>query len=221
MASNLMPVAQYDEPLLSICITTYNRSAWLAVTLARVLQLTRSYRDVVEVVVCDNASTDSTPDVVKRCATRDEVRYHRNTENVGMLGNLPITASLARGRFVWLLGDDDVLVEGVIEDVLEGILDYPDIEMIYLNYATTHFAEPEKLLELDDFVRSSTACAAGGTTRRVDRLRYVSTVTENIFTAIYACIFRRDHAVRAFSMARGGAPFTSLRTAAPSAEYVM
>ncbi|WP_413716100.1 glycosyltransferase [Sphingobium sp. B12D2B] len=36
-------------------------------------------------------------------------RYVRNIRNVGMLGNLMVTAHEARGEYIWILGDDDLI----------------------------------------------------------------------------------------------------------------
>ena len=59
-----------------------------------------------------------------------------------MLGNLGVTARASRGAYVWLLGDDDLLTDGAIENVLEGLAAYPDVEMAYMNYAYTHVDDP-------------------------------------------------------------------------------
>ena len=52
------------RPLLSCAITTYNRAHWLAHSLPRLIEATRPFRAQVEVVVCDNTSTDATPEVI-------------------------------------------------------------------------------------------------------------------------------------------------------------
>ncbi|PWC55362.1 glycosyltransferase [Azospirillum sp. TSO22-1] len=209
------------RPVLTIAITTYNRSVWLAASLRRVLERTRPYADAVEVLVCDNASTDNTPSVVARFAGEPHLRTHRNPVNVGMLGNLGVTARLARGRFVWLLGDDDLLVDGTVEDVLEGILRHPDIHMVYLNYACTGLKTPPAPEDEDALVRSATPVADGGPNRYVPALRTVAALHENLFTAIYTCIFRRDHALLAYGQDVAGPPFSSLECSAPSAPYAL
>lgn len=215
------PFSRLARPLLSICVTTYNRAGWLAHSLPRILDLTRPYRDVIEVLVCDNAATDNTPEVIARIAEADTFGYFRNARNVGMLGNLSETARRATGEFVWLIGDDDILVEGVIENVLEGILDHPQIEMVYLNYAITDFNNPSDLENIDVLIGSSRAIADGGPNRYSARLREVAALNENLFTAIYACIFRRNHALRAYTQNVSGPPFSTLLRCVPSTVYAM
>lgn len=219
------PADEMDDgagrPVLTVAVTTYNRSAWLAASLRRVLERTRPYADAVEVVVCDNASTDDTPSVVARFAGEPHLRAHRNPVNVGMLGNLGATARLARGRFVWLLGDDDLLVDGTVEDVLEGILRHPDIHMVYLNYACTGLKAPPAPEDEDALVRAAAPVADGGPNRYVPALRAVAALHENLFTAIYTCAFRRDHALLAYGQDVAGPPFSSLECSAPSAPYAL
>ncbi|WP_250265836.1 glycosyltransferase [Rhodovastum atsumiense] len=216
-----LPAIARHRPLLTCAITTYNRAPWLRHSLPRLLEATRPWRDVVEVVVCDNASTDDTPDVV--AAFRGEAGFaaHRNAVNVGMLGNLGATARHSRGAFVWLLGDDDLLLTGAMENVLEGLAAHPEVEMAYMNYAYTHFDAPEQLADAEEIIAAATPIGAGGANRRVAALRDVAGLNENLFTAIYACAFRRDHALRAYQLDTRGSPFSSLATCVPSSVYAL
>jgi hypothetical protein len=138
-----------------------------------------------------------------------------------MLGSLGTTARASRGAFVWLLGDDDLVVDGAIENVLEGLAAYPDVEMAYLNYAYTVFDDPARLDQADEIIANAAAIAPGGPNRYVAQLREVAALNENLFTAIYACVFRRDHALRAYQLDTRGPPFTSLKTCVPSAVYAL
>lgn len=66
--------------------------------------------DDFEVVVCDNASTDGTPDVVRRFSERDpRVRYVRNAEDIGQIENFNRVFELSRGDFIRWMGADDRL----------------------------------------------------------------------------------------------------------------
>lgn len=64
----------------------------------------------IELIVCDNASTDETEEVCRDLARADgRVRYHRHAENVGLLNNFVSAIRLARGEFFRWVGDDDWL----------------------------------------------------------------------------------------------------------------
>ena len=209
------------RPLLSCAITTYNRAHWLKHSLPRLIEAARPFRDRVEVVVCDNTSTDATPDVVARFAGTPGFSSHRNPANLGMLGNLGATARASNGAYVWLIGDDDLIIDGAIEAVLTGLEAHPDVEMAYMNYAYTNFDTPEQLSDPDDIVRTAKPIGYGGPNRRVAALREVAALNENLFTAIYACAFRRDHALRAYQQNVAGPPFSSLLTCIPSSVYAL
>jgi glycosyltransferase involved in cell wall biosynthesis len=209
------------RPLLSCAITTYNRAHWLAHSLPRLIEATRPFRAQVEVVVCDNTSTDATPEVISRFTDMPGFSSRRNPANIGMLGNLGATARASNGAYVWIIGDDDLIMDGAIEAVLTGLEAHPDVEMAYMNYAYTSFDAPEKLSDPDEIVRNAKPIGYGGPNRRVSTLREVAALNENLFTAIYACAFRRDHALRAYQQNVAGPPFSSLLTSIPSSAYAI
>ncbi len=209
------------RPLLSCAITTYNRAKWLTHSLPRLIEAAKPFGSAVEIVVCDNASTDATPEVVARHAGVPGLVARRNPMNVGMLGNLGATVRAANGQFVWLIGDDDLVMREGLAAVLHGIESHADIEMAYMNYAYTNFDAPEQLSDPDDIIRAAKPIGYGGPDRRVDELRQVAALNENLFTAIYACAFRRDHALRAYQQDTSGAPFSSLATCVPSSTYAL
>ena len=72
---------------------------WLRHSLPRLLDVTRPWRDVVEVVVCDNASTDDTPEVVIAVPGRDRTsRAHRNRDERRHARQPRITARASQRR---------------------------------------------------------------------------------------------------------------------------
>jgi glycosyltransferase involved in cell wall biosynthesis len=208
------------SPQLSICITTYNRAGWLSVALRNLVRLLPSPRPDVEIVVVDNFSSDDTPEVVQPHLSRPDLRYIRNPKNVGMLGNLRVTANQARGNYVWVLGDDDLPFTGSVERVLRAISDNPGAALIYLNYTYTRETDSTSVNDLETFLASGTPVTAP-TDDRVAPVREIAVVNENLFTAIYCLIFRRDHALRAYSQDTSGRPFSSMRTSIPTTYHVL
>lgn len=53
------------QPLLSICIPTYNRSTYLEEALCNIINDT-SFSDDIEIIISDNASTDNTQEIVSK-----------------------------------------------------------------------------------------------------------------------------------------------------------
>jgi len=211
--------AAFHAPILSICISTYNRARWLEISLPLLLKQTAAYRDVVEVIVCDNTSTDDTPEVMAPHLNETNFRYIRNAKNVGMLGNLKVTAQHTRGQYVWILGDDDLLFDGTVERVLKAILEHPDVSLIYLNYAYTRIAEANKVVDLERFLHESIPIIQPGPDLYAPVSR-ISTLSPNFFTAIYCLVYRRDHALLAYSQNTEGRPFSTMLTCIPTSHYV-
>lgn len=94
-----------SQPLVSVCIPSYNSEEFIAATLESVLS--QKFADF-EVVVADDKSTDGTIPVIK--AFKDpRIRFVENEQNLGLGRNWNNVLSCARGEYVKLLGDDDVL----------------------------------------------------------------------------------------------------------------
>lgn len=70
----------------------------------------------LEVVVCDNASSDRTGEIAQDFAGRDpRVRYVRNPTNIGANRNYNLAMDLARGHYFKLGSDDDLLDPTYVE----------------------------------------------------------------------------------------------------------
>lgn len=97
-------------------IPTFNRAAGLAQALDSVLAQTI---DDFEVVVVDDGSTDRTVDLVPGVSD-PRVRYHRQ-ENAGTSAARNTGASMARGRWLAFLDDDDEVRPGWLAGLQEVI----------------------------------------------------------------------------------------------------
>ena len=110
-------------PRVSIGLPVYNGERYVADALTSILRQT--YRDL-EVVVCDNASTDATGDICRGFAARDaRVRYHRNEFNLGASPNWNKAFELARGEYFKWAAHDDVLCPKFIEQAVAALDDDP------------------------------------------------------------------------------------------------
>jgi glycosyltransferase involved in cell wall biosynthesis len=93
------------SPTVSVAIPVFNGADFLADAIESVLN--QSFDDL-ELVICDNASTDRTPEICREYAGRDRrVRYFRNDRNLGAVPNFNRAVAHARGPyFKWLAHDD-------------------------------------------------------------------------------------------------------------------
>lgn len=118
-------------PTVSVGLPVYNGERYVAEAIESILGQT--WRDL-ELIICDNASTDATEQICRGYARRDaRVRYERADANVGLARNFNRCVELARGRyFKWLPHDDlcrPTFIERCVEAYTKGpqstVLVYP------------------------------------------------------------------------------------------------
>ena len=111
--------------MLSICIPTRNRARYLKDLLgafARQVKEGGIGPDKVAFYLSDNASEDQTPEVIKNFASAiPQVTCSRNTVNTGADGNNIHVRTLAKGRYLWVIGDDELLGDTALATVLHLI----------------------------------------------------------------------------------------------------
>jgi len=119
------------RPLLTLAIPSYNRSANLALLL-RMIAPQLAELPQIELIVSDNASPDDTEQVMQvflreglRC------RYIRNETNIGADPNFLQCYDQAKGKYVWIFGDDDVLFPGALAHIV-GYLQRDEVDIVYL-----------------------------------------------------------------------------------------
>jgi glycosyltransferase involved in cell wall biosynthesis len=102
---------------VSVIIPTYNRAEYLHEAVSSALQQTH---DDLEVLVLDDASTDSTRNVVT-AFDDPRIRYIRHPENLGPNRNWRRGIQAARGEFFCFLPDDDMLEPTFVERLVEAL----------------------------------------------------------------------------------------------------
>ena len=115
------------EKLLTIAIPTFNRKDCLRLALESIIS---QCDERIEVLVSDNASSDGTEEMVRRYFPM--VKYYRNAENLGMK-NFRLCYEKSNGRYMMLLGDDDVIVENRLGIILSFLEENPDLSLVFLN----------------------------------------------------------------------------------------
>lgn len=114
----------HGKPLLSIAIPTYNRACYLR-ELLECLRPQLEQDEQIELLIADNASTDETPQVVREFALRGlRMSYHRHPINIGADANFLACFEQSSGTYVWIIGDDDIVIPGGIKKVIERLRDH-------------------------------------------------------------------------------------------------
>lgn len=120
-----------QRPLISLCIPAFNRASLLPEILDRVYA--QDFADF-EVVVCDDASPQQAEirAVCERYAAQHPgtLHFHANPQTLGYDGNLRRLVELARGRYVFFLGNDDHVASGAFRAIAEGIARHGDFGVL-------------------------------------------------------------------------------------------
>lgn len=140
--------------MVSIGVPVYNGQKHLRNTLDSLLAQT--YTDF-ELIISDNASTDSTAEICQEYATRDSrVRYHRHPKNLGAPANWNFVAREARGRYFKWSSASDSCAANFLEVCVAVLEDDPSIvlcfgETIYVDDEYREVSSPGEDVEvLDD-----------------------------------------------------------------------
>jgi glycosyltransferase involved in cell wall biosynthesis len=111
----------------TILIPSFNRAEYLDKTLQTCIN--QAFEDV-EFLVCDDASTDYTAQIVQSYVARDSrFRFISQESNIGMLGNFEHGLSMSRGDYILALGSDDALMPECLT-FLNSVLRETDSELI-------------------------------------------------------------------------------------------
>ena len=158
------------EPLLTIAIPTYNGSRTIRNMLDLLLPQCNAQ---VELLISDNCSTDNTEQIINEYKSKwTYIEYHRNETNIGPDANFLQCMQMARGCFTWLVSDDDIVMEGAVEKVLEYLSKHKDVGLVYvttrdfrgsytgISNCTIHKPEVEEDLYINDKVKFMTYAGA-------------------------------------------------------------
>lgn len=120
------------KPLLTIAIPTYNRAGCLRELLTLLIEQVK-HEPRLELIISDNASPDNTSSVVQEFLDRAlPVRYIRNLENIGADANFLQCFKEAKGKYVWIFSDDDLIIPGALRKILH-YCEAAEYDLIWVN----------------------------------------------------------------------------------------
>jgi glycosyltransferase involved in cell wall biosynthesis len=99
-------------------------------------------QDDVELVILDGGSPDNTEEVVAPYVRQySNVRYVREDTNSGVDEDYDKAVGYARGRYCWLMPDDDLMRPGAIARVLDAIKQDHELILVEAEVRTRDFSE--------------------------------------------------------------------------------
>jgi hypothetical protein len=174
------------RPLVSIGLPVYNGERFIVAAIDSILGQTMAD---FELIVCDNASTDRTAEIVTAFAAADDrVRLHRNPANVGPIPNFNLAFELARGRYFKWLGADDTCESEFLGRCLDHLEAEPDLVLCSARFVEIdQEGAPLGLQPYDIDLSGSTAHERLG--------RFMSTARghQMLYGLIRADVLRRTH----------------------------
>lgn len=112
-------------PRLTVGLPVYNGEKYLAEALEALLG--QSYGDF-EMIISDNASTDTTEEICRDYVARDKrIRYLRQNVNIGAGPNHNIVFDEARGELFKWASDDDLYGRHLLRRCIEILDEYPEV----------------------------------------------------------------------------------------------
>jgi hypothetical protein len=138
-----------------------------------------------------------------------------------MLAGIREAAREVGAEYVWLVGDDDFIDPAAFGRMVEALKAKAGVPFAFTNFSVYQRAalSPMDLpgrLALEARPVAEDVAPSGPLT-----VREAAAQTDNLFTAIYAIVWRADVLSAAYEQAFDGPPFESLAESIPCTEYIL
>jgi len=141
--------------ILSICIPSYNRLDCLDNCLNSILISSKNVKNFdFEVCISDNCSEQNSMDIVSKYNKELKIIFNKNKKNLGFALNAVKTVKMSNSKYVWLIGNDDLILPNTLNDLKKIFennieIDYFFINSYYLNSNyLKNFSHPFNTFEL-------------------------------------------------------------------------
>ena len=121
-----------DKPVVSVIIPCYNTAQYLGEAIASVLYQTFSD---FELLIIDDGSTDSTPEIASSFLDDRRVRYIHQ-DNMGLSAARNKGINLSSGKFIALLDADDVWEPEKLKVQLDVFNNMPQYGLVFTDFLT-------------------------------------------------------------------------------------
>ena len=130
--------------IFSICIPTYNRRESLDNCLNSILISNQYVSDFkYEICISDNCSSDDVSSVIKKYNDILDIKFNKNDTNLGFALNAIKSVSMAKGKFAWMIGNDDLLLPQTLLKIKNLIEENPEVDYFFANsyYLNSNFLQ--------------------------------------------------------------------------------
>lgn len=133
-------IGKINEPEITVFVPTYKRTDTLKQTLDSIIGQTDAQS--FEILVINNSSDGEDVEELIKSYRDDRISYYINEENIGLCGNWNRGIELAKGKYVAMIHDDDLLSPWFLTAVKKAITEHKEPEIIgvsYINFDSDHF----------------------------------------------------------------------------------
>jgi glycosyltransferase involved in cell wall biosynthesis len=108
---------QNNQPIVSICIPTYNGANFIDKCLQCAIDQTYPF---IEIIINDDGSTDDTVSIIQHFQAIDKrIKFTQNSTNQGLVKNWNCCLTLAQGQYIKWLFQDDWMEPNAIEEFVK------------------------------------------------------------------------------------------------------
>lgn len=122
-----------NNPLVSVCVITYNSAKTITETLDSIASQT--YKNI-ELIVSDDGSNDKTIEETNKWIQKNRDRFVRTEiitveKNTGVTSNYIRAEESCKGDWIKNIDGDDLLIPSAIEDFIKLSVKKPDVDIFY------------------------------------------------------------------------------------------
>ena len=118
---------------LSICIPTFNRIHCLKNCLNAIYISKKIFDYEFEVCISDNCSTENVEEIGNLYKNKINIKFKKNERNIGLGKNILEAVSMAEGEYVWIMGNDDLLLPDTLKKLYQLIKLNNEVDYFFIN----------------------------------------------------------------------------------------
>lgn len=122
---------EYNQPLVSIAVITYQNGSYIAQCIESILSQT--YKNI-EIIISDDGSTDDSFQIIKTYAEKNNnIKFLTAFLNQGISENINKAFNNCRGKYICLIAGDDAMYPEKIEKQVEFLEKNPEYDLCFHN----------------------------------------------------------------------------------------
>ena len=179
--------------IISICIPTFNRPKSLVNCLNSLSSQTKKN---FEVCISDNCSDEDIATLIKPFKKKLKIKFSKNKKNLGFALNLLKASRMAKSKFVWFLGDDDLLVSDANEKITYLIKKNNECDFFWVNSYHLNSNYLEKYRHPFDIKNLPKKMVKHSLYKKDKKLNFFDLIDKELsfdfLLGIFVCVFNRD-----------------------------